>query len=36
VFFEHERGQKVGLWTLSLDLGLLVGPLGMFSVLPDS
>jgi hypothetical protein len=36
VFFEHERGQKVGLWTLSLDLGLLVGPLGMLSVLPDS
>ena len=30
MFFEHERGQKVGLWTLSLDIGLLVGPLGMF------
>ncbi|KAM3424476.1 hypothetical protein BST61_g6480 [Cercospora zeina] len=26
-FFEHERGQKVGLWVLALDLGLLLGPL---------
>lgn len=27
MFFEHERGQKVGLWVLALDLGLLIGPL---------
>ncbi|KAA8908822.1 major facilitator superfamily domain-containing protein [Sphaerosporella brunnea] len=27
LFFEHERGQKVGLWVLALDIGLLVGPL---------
>ena len=29
LFFEHERGQKVGLWVLALDMGLLVGPLSM-------
>ena len=28
LFFEHERGQKVGLWVLAIDMGLLVGPLG--------
>ncbi|KAI9886331.1 MAG: hypothetical protein M1823_001889 [Watsoniomyces obsoletus] len=27
LFFEHERGEKVGLWVLALDTGLLVGPL---------
>ncbi|KAH0429119.1 hypothetical protein CcaCcLH18_08616 [Colletotrichum camelliae] len=27
MFFEHERGQKVGLWVLAIDLGLLAGPL---------
>lgn len=27
MFFEHERGQKVGLWVLAIDLGLLFGPL---------
>lgn len=27
IFFEHERGQKVGLWVLAIDLGLLFGPL---------
>ncbi|SMR62884.1 unnamed protein product [Zymoseptoria tritici ST99CH_3D1] len=27
LFFEHERGQKVGLWVLAIDLGLLTGPL---------
>lgn len=27
LFFEHERGQKVGLWVLAIDTGLLVGPL---------
>ncbi|EME77961.1 uncharacterized protein MYCFIDRAFT_50625 [Pseudocercospora fijiensis CIRAD86] len=27
LFFEHERGQKVGLWVLAIDLGLLLGPL---------
>ena len=26
VFFEHERGQKLGLWVLAIDMGLLVGP----------
>ncbi|ROT43783.1 MFS general substrate transporter [Sodiomyces alkalinus F11] len=27
VFFAHERGQKVGLWVLAIDTGLLAGPL---------
>lgn len=27
MFFEHQRGQKMGLWVLAIDLGLLVGPL---------
>ena len=27
LFFEHERGQKVGLWVLAIDIGLYVGPL---------
>lgn len=27
IFFEHERGQKVGMWVLAIDLGLLCGPL---------
>ncbi|KAJ0156791.1 putative transporter AQR1 [Colletotrichum tanaceti] len=27
MFFEHERGRKVGLWVLAIDLGLLAGPL---------
>ncbi|KAL1869452.1 hypothetical protein VTK73DRAFT_3097 [Phialemonium thermophilum] len=27
VFFEHERGQKLGLWVLAIDQGLLFGPL---------
>lgn len=27
MFFEHERGQKVGLWVLAIDTGLLFGPL---------
>lgn len=27
LFFEHERGQKVGLWVLAIDSGLFVGPL---------
>ncbi|KFZ17727.1 hypothetical protein V501_01595 [Pseudogymnoascus sp. VKM F-4519 (FW-2642)] len=27
IFFEHERGQKVGLWVLAIDLGLYFGPL---------
>ena len=27
LFFEYERGQKVGLWVLAIDMGLLVGPL---------
>lgn len=29
LFFEHERGQKIGLWVLALDMGLLFGPLSM-------
>lgn len=24
VFFEHQRGQKMGLWVLAIDLGMLV------------
>ncbi|KAF1812555.1 MFS transporter [Eremomyces bilateralis CBS 781.70] len=27
MYFEYERGQKVGLWVLAIDMGLLVGPL---------
>jgi MFS family permease len=27
LFFEHERGQKIGLWVLALDSGLFVGPI---------
>lgn len=27
LFFEHERGQKLGLWVLAIDAGLLVGPI---------
>lgn len=27
MFYEYERGQKVGLWVLALDQGLLCGPL---------
>ncbi|KAK5077894.1 hypothetical protein LTR51_000076 [Lithohypha guttulata] len=27
MFFEHERGQKVGIWVLAIDSGLLVGPI---------
>jgi len=27
MFFEHERGQKIGLWVLAIDVGLLVGPI---------
>lgn len=27
LFYEHERGQKIGLWVLAIDLGLLFGPL---------
>lgn len=26
-FFEYQRGLKVGLWVLAIDMGLLVGPL---------
>ncbi|KAI9847086.1 MAG: hypothetical protein M1837_003204 [Sclerophora amabilis] len=34
LFFDYERGQKLGYWVLALDLGLLVGPLiGGFMVL---
>lgn len=27
MFYEHERGQKLGLWVLAIDAGLLVGPI---------
>ncbi|KAF8709440.1 mfs general substrate transporter, partial [Rhizoctonia solani] len=27
IYLEHERGQKVGYWCLSIDIGLLFGPL---------
>lgn len=27
MFFEHERGQKVGIWVLAIDSGLFMGPL---------
>ena len=37
VFFEHERGQKLGLWVLAIDQGLLFGPLigGFMSLVGD-
>ncbi|KAL9102149.1 MAG: hypothetical protein Q9163_002680 [Psora crenata] len=37
LFFEHQRGQKLGLWVLAIDSGLLVGPiLGGFMDLVSS
>ncbi|KAL8687747.1 MAG: hypothetical protein Q9218_006171 [Villophora microphyllina] len=27
LFYEYERGQKLGLWVLAIDTGLLVGPI---------
>ena len=27
MFYDHERGQKIGLWVLAIDSGLLVGPI---------
>ncbi|GME31934.1 putative mfs transporter protein [Neofusicoccum parvum] len=27
MFFEYERGEKIGLWVLAIDQGLLMGPL---------
>jgi MFS family permease len=27
MFYEHERGQKIGLWVLAIDSGLFVGPI---------
>lgn len=27
IFFEYERGQKLGLWVLAIDTGLLAGPI---------
>lgn len=27
MYFDHERGQKIGLWVLAIDTGLLVGPI---------
>jgi hypothetical protein len=26
LFFDYERGQKLGLWVLAIDSGLLLGP----------
>lgn len=34
LFFEYERGQKLGLWVLALDMGLLIGPLSMYNETP--
>ena len=28
LFFEHERGQKIGLWVLAINTGLMTGPMG--------
>ena len=38
LFFEHERGQKLGLWVLAIDSGLLVGPIlgGFIDLVSDS
>jgi MFS family permease len=36
VFYEHERGQKIGLWVLAIDVGIYFGPLiGGFMDLVD-
>ncbi len=36
LFFDYQRGEKVGYWVLALDMGLLVGPLiGGFMNLVD-
>lgn len=32
LFFDYERGQKLGLWVLAMDMGLLVGPISMYNV----
>jgi hypothetical protein len=26
LFFDYERGEKLGLWVLAIDSGLLLGP----------
>ena len=36
LFFDYERGQKLGLWVLAIDMGLLVGPLSTFSIAESS
>jgi MFS family permease len=36
IFFEHERGTKIGLWVLAIDVGIYFGPLiGGFMDLVD-
>ncbi|KAF9893223.1 hypothetical protein FE257_011646 [Aspergillus nanangensis] len=32
LFFDYERGQKLGLWVLAIDSGLLLGPTCMISL----
>lgn len=27
LYYDHERGQKIGLWVLAIDTGLLIGPI---------
>ena len=36
LFFDYERGQKVGLWILAINSGLLVGPISKSSSSTDS
>jgi len=38
LFFEYERGQKLGLWVLAIDSGLLVGPIlgGFIDLVSDA
>lgn len=31
LFFDYERGQKLGLWVLAIDSGLLLGPTCKFN-----
>jgi hypothetical protein len=34
LFFDYERGQKLGLWVLAIDSGLLLGPTCEFEQQP--
>lgn len=35
LFFDYERGQKLGLWVLAIDSGLLLGPTCKCADIPE-